>query len=132
MRAHIIERKASHSIVIIWLCSIAAAVPMIIVRRTESVTWVDHVDIWCGDDWPGYVLTDPETGLPRKYIPSRKAYYVILTLVMYFVPMVFMSMLYSLIMWTVWFAKMPGERISNKDMQIQRRVKRKVRLKSSS
>ncbi|KAL4226185.1 hypothetical protein ACF0H5_014171 [Mactra antiquata] len=124
MKAHIIERKASHSIVLIWICAIAVAAPLLFVRKTNSVEWKDHVEIWCDDDWEKTV--HEVNGKSIHSFPNRKAYYVILSVALYFLPMVFMSAIYSLIIITVWFARSPGERISAKEIKLQKRVKRKV------
>jgi hypothetical protein len=126
MKAHIIERKASTSIVIIWICAIAVATPLLIVRKLESVTWQNHVEIWCDDDWPLKITENPDTGMTEYSRPSRKAYYTVLTVALYFLPMVFMAAIYSLIILTVWFARSPGERVSGKEIKLQKRVKRKV------
>lgn len=128
MKAHIIERKASYSIVLIWVCAVAVATPLLVVRKVESVTWQNHVEIWCDDEWPLKITENPETGIKEYSFPSRRAYYTILTVALYFLPMVFMAAIYSLIILTVWFARSPGERVSAKEMKLQRRVKRKVRL----
>ena len=125
MKAHIIERKASHSIVILWICSIAIAVPMLVVRDTDQVVWRNHVDIWCDDNWPAVVSTDPETGHVVHTFPGRKVYYTILTVVLYFLPMVLMGCVYAIIIATVWFSRSPGESMAKK-AKLQSRVKRKV------
>ncbi|XP_052781009.1 QRFP-like peptide receptor isoform X2 [Mya arenaria] len=126
MKAHIIERKASYSIIIIWVCAIAVATPLLVVRKEESVTWSNHVEIWCDDTWPMSLTKDPATGRDIVSFPGRKAYYTFLTIALYFIPMVTMSAIYSLIIMTVWFKRAPGERVSAKEIKVQKRVKRKV------
>ena len=127
MKAHIIERKASHSIVLLWICSIAVAVPMLVVRDTDQVQWRNHVEIWCDDTWPAVVTSDPDTGHDVYAFPGRKAYYTILTVVLYFLPMFLMSCVYFIIIVTVWFSRSPGERV-RKEVKLQGRVKRKVSI----
>ena len=128
MKAHIIERKASTSIVIIWICAIVVATPLLFVRKLDSLKWQNHVEVWCGDEWPQQVSENPETGHKEFSYPSRKAYYTVLTVALYFLPMIFMAAIYSLIILTVWFARSPGERVSAKEIKLQKRVKRKVRI----
>ena len=125
MKAHIIERKASHSITILWICSIAVGAPMLFVRQMESITWKDHVEVWCDDKWTAVVAVDEETGKPYNTFPGKKAYYTVITVVLYFLPMFLMSCVYLIIIVTVWFSQSPGERVS-KEVQLQSRVKRKV------
>lgn len=124
MQAHIIERKASHSIVILWVCSIAVATPMLIVREMESITWKDHVEVWCDDKWPEFAMVD-ETGRLYNTFRGKKAYYTVITIVLYFLPMFLMSCVYFIIIVRVWFSQTPGERVSN-EVKLQGRVKRKV------
>ena len=125
MKAHIIERKASHSIVILWVCSVAVAAPMLVVRELNTLVWRNHVEIWCDDNWPIVVATEPATGREYNTFPARKAYYTILTVVLYFLPMFLMSCVYFIIIVTVWFSRSPGERMT-KEVKLQGRVKRKV------
>ena len=127
MKAHIIERKASHSIVFVWICSIAVGAPMLFVRRMESITWKDHVETWCDDQWPAVVATDETTGRPYNTFPGKRAYYTMITVVLYFLPMIIMTCVYVIIIVTVWFSQSPGERVS-KEVQLQSRVKRKVSI----
>lgn len=126
MKAHIIERSARYSIIAVWVCAFAVASPLLVVRKTESVTWADHVEIWCDDDWPMTVTVNAETGHQIVSFPGRKVYYLTVTIALFFVPVLMMTTMYSLIISTVWFARAPGERISGKEIKLQRRMKRKV------
>ncbi|KAH3892521.1 cholecystokinin receptor-like isoform X2 [Dreissena polymorpha] len=126
MKAHIIERRASYAIVITWVCAIAVASPLLFVRKEESRVWKNHVEIWCDDTWPMTSDVDPATGFITFSFPGRKVYYTFVTVVLYFVPMVVMTVIYFLIILTVWFTQAPGERISVKEIKAQRKVKRKV------
>ena len=98
---------------------------MLFVRQMESITWKDHVETWCGDKWTAVVTTDEETGRQYNTFPGKRAYYTVITVVLYFLPMVVMSCVYVIIIVTVWFSQSPGERLS-KEVQSQSRVKRKV------
>ncbi|KAH3892525.1 hypothetical protein DPMN_016643 [Dreissena polymorpha] len=126
MKAHIIERRASYPIVITWVCAIAVASPLLFVRQEESRVWANHVEIWCADTWPITEEVDPATGFIMKSFKGRKAYYTFVTVALYFVPILTMSVIYFLIILTVWFTRPPGERISVKEIQVQKKVKRKV------
>lgn len=127
MKAHIIERSARYSIIAVWICALAVAIPLLVVRKTYRVEWANHVEIWCDDDWPSSITHNPETGQVIFSFPGRKAYYLTVTIALCFVPLLMMSTMYSLIIATVWFARTPGEQVSGKDITAQRRVKRKVR-----
>ncbi|KAH3716963.1 QRFP-like peptide receptor [Dreissena polymorpha] len=126
MKAHIIERRASYAIVIIWICAIAVASPLLFVRQEESRIWANHVEIWCGDTWPTTEEMEPATGFISMSFPGRKAYYTFVTVALYFIPIITMTVIYFLIIHTVWFTRTPGERISFKEIKVQRKVKRRV------
>ena len=127
MKAHIIERSARYSIIAVWACALAVATPLMIVRKTETVTWANHVEIWCDDEWARTVTEDAATGQQTNSIPGRKVYYLTVTIALCFVPLLIMATMYSLIILTVWSARTPGETITGKEIKGQRRVKRKVR-----
>lgn len=128
MKAHIIERSARYSILAVWICACAVASPLLIVRKTEQVTWANHVEIWCDDQWPKVETVDAETGQKTVSVQGRKVYYLTVTIALCFVPLLMMATMYSLIVITVWFARTPGETITGKEVKVQRRVKRKVSL----
>ncbi|KAL3876766.1 hypothetical protein ACJMK2_034562, partial [Sinanodonta woodiana] len=125
MKAHIIERRAMPAIVIAWIVSILVGLPLLFVRTLHARQWKNHLETWCDDEWPGYHVTDPETGFTRLMTPARKAYYTIIVLLLYCIPMIVMSCIYLIIIVTIWFAKVPGERVTT-EVKVQSKLKKKV------
>ncbi|XP_046360468.1 neuropeptide FF receptor 2-like isoform X2 [Haliotis cracherodii] len=127
MKAHFIERRARYTIVALWVCSLAIAVPMLIYRVQEERAWRNHVEKWCDDDWPVVEWKDPVSNSTMSDIPARKIYYTIVCVVLFFLPCILMSAAYAVIIWTLWSAKVPGERIS-KDIRLQTQLKKRIIL----
>ncbi|BFZ17768.1 hypothetical protein BsWGS_20807 [Bradybaena similaris] len=127
MKAHFIERRASFTIILIWMLSIIVASPLIYYRRLNEVHWQNLVETWCDDDWPVDVWHDPETGLEVPMTPARRFYYMFVCVALFFVPCLVMSAAYLIIIITLWSAQVPGERIS-KDIKSQTKIRKKVVL----
>ncbi|CAG5135912.1 unnamed protein product, partial [Candidula unifasciata] len=127
MKAHFIERRATCTIILIWLMSVLVASPLMYYRRLHEVQWRNVVESWCDDDWPVTIYIDPETGLetPRRF--ARKFYYMFVCVVLFFLPCLVMCIAYTVIIVTLWLARVPGERI-NKDIKSQTKMRKKVVL----
>lgn len=121
MKAHVIERRAYHSIILIWFFSIAAGTPMLVKKKVFTREWLDYTEMWCDDEWE----LKPLGGGTDKFRPGRMAYYTIITFILYFIPLIVMAVAYCCVIKTLWTSKAPGER-TTKDVNIQTKVKRKV------
>ncbi|KAK3089361.1 hypothetical protein FSP39_003037 [Pinctada imbricata] len=121
MKAHIIERKALPSLLIVWFVSAAIGVPMFLKRQEFRRQWKGYLEKWCDDNWQTTDY-DGNVVLDRK---SRAAYYTCVTILLYFIPLVVMSCAYGGVIKTLWASKAPGERLSQ-DVKVQTRVKQKV------
>ena len=120
MKAHIIERKALPSILVVWIVSIATGVPMLIRKKMFERPWRDMTERWCDDEWE-----KTENGVRVFDRRSRVAYYTSVTFLLYFIPLIVMVCAYAGVIRTLWRSQAPGERLS-KDVNIQTKVKRKV------
>lgn len=121
MKAHIIERSAKYSLILIWVFSITIALPMLFFRRLYGRHWKNHAELWCDDDWS---LTASET-TPGFHRPARITYYTIICLVLFIFPIMAMIGAYCGIIRTLWLNQVPGERITH-DISGQMKMKRKV------
>ncbi|XP_061169047.1 QRFP-like peptide receptor [Saccostrea echinata] len=121
MKAHVIERKAYHSLILIWILSIAAGVPMLVKKELMSRQWLDYREMWCDDTWE----LNAVGGNSAEIRPGRVAYYTCISFILYFIPLVVMAVAYCCVIRTLWTSKAPGER-TTKDVNIQTKVKRKV------
>jgi hypothetical protein len=91
---------------------------MLFFRSQQSRMWLDHVEIWCADNWP----LSADGGNTGAY---RRTYYTLVSLVLFFIPIAVMSVAYLMIIYKLWSRKPPGE-IIDSDVSAQVRVKRKV------
>ena len=57
--------------------------------------------------------------------PSRTFYYTFISVVLYFFPILVMSVAYSLIVWRLWSSQMPGERVES-EVRAQNKIKKRV------
>lgn len=123
LRARMTERRASISLVIIWIFSAVVALPVLFFRKLKSREWLDHTEMWCDDDWPYEI--NVVGNMTRFTMPLRTAYFVSVSVVLYFVPMVVMSIAYGVIILKLKTTHIPGEIMDKRDEQ-QAKTKRKV------
>lgn len=116
MKAHVIERRARYSLVMVWVCSLAVAVPLLFVRKLHIRVWYDYTERYCNDEWPV---------AEALAVTARVWYYTFVSVVLYFVPIVVMAVAYSVIIWKLWSSRAPGE-ILETEMSVQDKLKRKV------
>ena len=125
MKAHLTERRAHSCLVVVWVCAGAVAAPLLFYRQEFRRKWLDHEEIWCDDTWPPVVTRDALTGLVSVDHPSKAVYYTFVCVVLFFIPILVMSMAYTMIIWRLWSKRHPGERIESGTVA-QNKVKRKV------
>lgn len=125
MKAHFTERRALPLIAVIWFLSVGMSTPLLFYRHQFSREWANHIEIWCGDTWPVVHQLDTATNSSSVTHPSSKFYYTFISVVLYFIPIVIMTVAYSLIIAKLWRKQMPGER-TNIENNSQMRMKRKV------
>ena len=131
MKAHVTERRSHVIIVLIWIVAIGISSPLLLYRKQETRQWLDHLEIWCDNTWPVHTSIDPHTGMTSISHPSRTIYFTFVSVVMYFVPVFVMSLAYSFIIYKLWSARMPGERIES-EIRTQTRTKKKVSIEAAS
>ncbi|CAC5424216.1 NPFFR2 [Mytilus coruscus] len=125
MKAHIIERSAKYSLIVIWVFSITVALPMVLFRRLYERHWKNHVELWCDDDWSLGALQGTSEPTEAFHRPARMTYYTIICLILFIFPIVAMIGAYCGIIRTLWLNKIPGERLTH-DISGQMKMKRKV------
>jgi len=126
LKAHMSHRKARFSIGIIWLCSFAIAAPLLWFRELKERKWADYTERWCDDTWPIVEKVIPGTNITTSYMPARTIYFTFVSAVLYFVPMLVMTIAYSVIIRKLRSTTMPGEHV-DAGYASQQKTKRKVR-----
>jgi hypothetical protein len=120
-----LTRKKSGIIVIwIWIFSSIAAAPALIYRKQFNRQWLDHVESWCSDDWPKtyvvQIVNDTEC-ISNIEEPLRKIYYTFISCVLFFIPIIIMSICYCLIIFKLSGNQIPGENYLEKQLLFKRR-----------
>lgn len=127
MKAHLTERRSATCIALVWLCAVAVASPLIKYRQQHQRRWADHTEVWCDDAWPPEVITDAAGQVISVSHQSRALYYTLVTVVLFFIPIVVMTTAYTIIIWKLWVSRLPGEQLQSGKIA-QDKVKRKVTI----
>ena len=125
LKAHMTNRKARTSIAIIWICSFAIAAPLLWFRQLKERKWLDHTERWCDDTWPVVHEFDAQYNTTVSNMPARTIYFTFVSGVLYFFPMLAMTVAYSVIIRKLRLSTIPGERIDS-GMTAQQKTKKKV------
>jgi hypothetical protein len=123
LRAHMTTRRARTSLFFIWICSVGIASPTLITRQLKVRIWANHTEQWCDDEWPS--STEVIGNITFVTIPSRTAYYVSVSVILYFFPMLMMTAAYSIIIIKLWSSTIPGEKMDRR-IEAQARTRKKV------
>ncbi|GFO12463.1 neuropeptide ff receptor 2 [Plakobranchus ocellatus] len=105
-----------------WIVSLATAAPQLIVRKELKHEWQDRTDRWCAEVWPEYYI-DTECNTES---PGKITYYILVGVVMYFLPILVMIFTYSIIALRLLSRRNPSRRPSGGKMSSQDRAKKKV------
>lgn len=127
MRAHMTDKRASISLIFIWLVSFLVALPILLYRQQKSRQWLDHFEVWCDDTWPGKYDEDKIRIETTNSMKMRSAYFISVSVIMYFIPMLVMGIAYAVIIHKLWISTIPGELVDSR-VQQQARTKKKVPL----
>ena len=111
------------TVICIWIFSSIAAAPVLIYRKQFDRKWLDHVESWCTDDWPKTyvmkIINDTEC-ISSIEEPLRKIYYSFISCVLFFIPIITMSICYCLIIFKLSY-KIPGDTYYEKQLLFKRR-----------
>ena len=125
MRAHLTARRPATFILLVWLSSGAIAAPLLFYRTQLTRVWLNHTEVWCSDSWPYVELGDMGSNSTVVYSSLRTVYYTLVSLMLYFVPVLVMTIAYAVIIGKLWSHRTPGEGVEV-DAAAQLTVKRKV------
>jgi uncharacterized protein involved in cysteine biosynthesis len=125
VKARMTARRSKLIILLVWMVSFTVSIPLLLYRKQFSRHWADHVEVWCDDDWPYIVVDIPDSNKTILWYESRKIYYTTVSLILFFIPSVIMTVTYAVIIRTLWMTTRPGEYIGSMDYA-QYRKKKKV------
>ncbi|XP_022252797.1 substance-P receptor-like [Limulus polyphemus] len=124
-RARITKQRTGVVITVIWLVSLAVAIPFIIYREYYQIQWKDFVEAHCGETWPPAIVYDENLQKCVTTYPSKQLYYTFVAVTLFFLPVIIMATAYFLIIWKLWVSEVPGER-NPVNISVQHRSMKKV------
>lgn len=125
LKARITSKRTSFFICLIWLIAIIISVPSYIYRTYTERKWSDFKEKQCDDlGWPVSILKD-ENGCALKLTrPLKRIYYTTVILLLFFLPILIMSITYSIIICKLSKSEILGEGYSeDKRMALRKRKK---------
>ena len=116
-------KHCSYCIGAIWLLSLIMALPTFFFRMYSERHWSDFVEQHCDDlGWPTtFIISEDGCGQANSSI--KRIYYTAVILTLFFLPLIIMSITYSIMIVKLWRIKEIGESYSQ---LMIRRKKRKV------
>jgi hypothetical protein len=114
LKSKLTNTKTFIFIALIWLVSIVISIPAFIYRSYTVRKWADYEDKVCDDlDWPISFDIDEHNCIQKITKPAKRIYFTAIILMLFFFPIIIMSITYSFIINILWKNKMIGEGKSN-------------------
>ncbi|XP_023338028.1 substance-P receptor isoform X2 [Eurytemora carolleeae] len=127
LQTRVTQRKARYLIVMVWISALTVASPFLLYRRVTVFRWEDFTEVSCHEVFPTTVYCDPITNKQIITNTAKKIFYSIVTIVMYLVPVLVMSVSYTMILIKLFCRTQPGERVEGRqNLTYQSQQKRKV------
>lgn len=103
------DRNCYIIITLIWIFSIVISIPTYVFRTYREQHWLDYTKKTCDDyGWP-YELTRDNEGCVVKTQPEKRIYYTTVILLLFFLPILIMTITYSVIIKKLWTKNVIGE-----------------------
>ncbi|XP_071107553.1 QRFP-like peptide receptor [Haliotis cracherodii] len=123
LKSRVTQRKVSVVIVLVWLSSAAIGIPSLLVYTYNERHWKNHLERFCTDVWPVQVTSD---GVCDNGLTSKRAYWTLVVVVLNWVPMIVMTIAYTVIVLKLRFNRIVPSSGELSLSAIQQRSKRKV------
>jgi len=128
LRTRVTQRKARYFIVSVWIVAAMVASPFLFYRKIVELRQNIGGYSWssqsCMDVFPTTLECDQRTHKMFQDQTAKKIYYSLVNIVMFFIPIVLMTICYSMIVAKLYCTVSPGERVGG--VPPQARAKRKV------
>lgn len=93
-----------------WHCRYCCCYCCCTQQKLSSVQFAGQAEVsYCGSSWPGEAKWSPDHSECVLVYPTRKLYYFIATVTLFFLPIGIMLTAYSFIIWKLWIHRVPGE-----------------------
>ncbi|XP_050718123.1 QRFP-like peptide receptor isoform X1 [Eriocheir sinensis] len=117
--------RANRVIATVWVASAVLACPTLFYRELYSIEWANFTTWQCDEFFPTEKEFVEGVGCVVTY-DAKQLFYTILNIALYFLPVAIMIINYSLVVWTLWGAKQPGEHHSVATRNMATRAKKRV------
>ena len=124
LKSKIITKKSYYFLIAsIWIVSIIISIPTYVYRTYTERKWSDFVERHCDDlGWPVSLVTDENGCVLKTVRPLKRIYYTTVILFLFFLPLLIMSITYSIIIRKLWNDDIIGESYSfNNETLIKKR-----------
>ncbi len=115
-------------ITFIWIFAGVISIPTYIYRTYREQKWFDYTEKSCDDfGWP-YELAFDSNGCVIKIQPEKRIYYTTVILLLFFLPILIMSIAYSIVINKLWTTDVIGDGGQSKNGVLKQRRKVVVML----
>ncbi|XP_055876707.1 QRFP-like peptide receptor isoform X2 [Biomphalaria glabrata] len=124
LKARVTQRKVRLVVFFVWVCSLAIAVPPLIVYNYYERRWSNYLETFCHDIWPARERSD---GSCDQGIIAERVYWAVVISVLNWIPMVMMTINYAVIIHRLHSTRVVSTNSGSLGMSIiQRRSAKKV------
>lgn len=126
LKSRVTNRRLVIVLPTIWALAIAIGCPLLFVYTYNERQWKDHFERFCTEIWP--MTYSEETGCDYGKT-SKRAFWIIICIVLNWVPMVVMTVVYAIILHRLRFNRIGPQNGTMSLSSIQQKSKQKVRLR---
>ncbi|XP_045126915.1 QRFP-like peptide receptor isoform X1 [Portunus trituberculatus] len=118
--------RANRVIAAVWIASALIACPILFYRKLYSIQWANFTTWQCDEFFPTEKEYVEDEGRCEVIYDAKNLFYTILIIALFFLPVAIMIINYSLVVWTLWGAKQPGEQQSAATRNMATKAKKRV------
>ncbi|XP_060064131.1 QRFP-like peptide receptor [Ylistrum balloti] len=123
LKSRVTQRKVSIVAVFVWLSSISIGIPVLFVYTYTERKWSDFTEKFCTDVWPAVQEADGDCDSGRQ---SRRAFWTCVVVVLNWIPLVVMTITYSVLFVRLRKQKIVPSTGSISMSSVQQKSKKKV------
>ncbi|CAG2173138.1 unnamed protein product [Oppiella nova] len=109
LRARFTKQRTALIITIIWIVSMFISIPFFLYRKHHIIEWHDFTESRCIETWPTPRFWDSHRKQCVTLNTYKQLYYSIVTIMLFFIPVLVMVTAYSFVIKRLWTRVVPGE-----------------------
>jgi hypothetical protein len=126
LKSKIITSKISYYLIIaaVWIVSILISIPTFIYRTYTERKWADFVERNCDDlGWPISLVKDENGCVLKATRPLKRIYYTSVIILLFFLPLIIMTITYSIMIKKLWSKSVITQCSMNADTSLKNKKK---------